>query len=145
MYVPCSTMTILLIGACPGCSDSPTIPTVNYSNEGGFLPVYTDKLVVMGPTEDPNTAAVTGVAITVAVIAGVLTIVVCFFSVWLIYTLYVKHYIQSRRQRGLRTSICSKWYSIIMFVCMCVSCTIFGVLLVVIPANSKCDILIPGI
>ena len=74
------------------------MPTVNYSDEGGFLPVYTDKLVVTDPTKDQNAAAVAGVAIIVAAIAGVLTIAVCLFSVWLVCT---KDYLHREGKQGI--------------------------------------------
>jgi len=92
-------------GACPGCSDNPTATTVYPSDEGAFIPIHTQKLVIVGSSQQPvaSDAALAGISITVIIIDGVLTVVVSIFSIWLMYTLYVW-----RRRR--RASECSSTY-----------------------------------
>jgi len=91
-----------LTGACPGCSYNPTTATFYPSDEGGFVPIYTDKLVIVGSSQQPmaSDAALAGISITVIAITGVLTVVVSIFTVWLLYTIYVKDCIWRRRHRA---------------------------------------------
>jgi len=97
------------IGACPGCSGNPTTTTVYPSDEGAFIPIHTEKLVIVGSSQQPvaSDAALAGISITVIIIDGVLTVIVSIFTIWLLYTLYVRNYVWRRRRRA---SECSSVY-----------------------------------
>lgn len=83
-------------GACSNCVDDSKDVKVNLSDEGGWIPYITNKIILDGTTEPltEDTTVETAISITIAVVVGILIICVIIIAAWLFYGMYC------RRLRG---------------------------------------------